>query len=146
MLSFFYLEHPRPPEIHCHFLTFYAFWFLGPPKVTSGTPSAKLCLPGSNSNYATSIPLNVKNDKRCAKKCFFIIFATVISGMPTPEICFLSGQLRRTILPKERYDDSLSDGESATQPSSWEADTTTELSSAQRNLRHHCLGVRWCYD
>jgi len=51
--------------------------------------------------------------------------ATAISGMTTPEICFLPGQLRRKILPKERYGDSLSVGESAaaTQPSSWEADT-----------------------
>jgi len=51
--------------------------------------------------------------------------ATAISGMTTPEICFLTGQLRRTILPKDRYGDSLSVGESATatQPSNWEADT-----------------------
>jgi len=28
---------------------------------------------------------------RCAKKCFFIILATAISGMPTPEMCFLLG-------------------------------------------------------
>jgi len=71
---------------------------------------------------------------RCAKKCLFISFATAISGMPVPEICFLPGQLGRTNLPKERYGDSLSGGESDTQPSSWEADTTTELSLAQRNL------------
>jgi len=54
---------------------------------------------------------------------FFIILATAISGMPTPEICFLPGQLRRTILPKERCGDSLSVGESDTQSSSWEEDT-----------------------
>jgi len=41
---------------------------------------------------------------------------TAISGMPTPEICFSPGQLRRTILPKERYGDSLSVAESDTQP------------------------------
>jgi len=69
-----------------------------------------------------------------------------MSNMPTPEICFLPGQLRRTILPKELYGDSLSGGESDTQPSNWEPDTTTELSPPQRNLRRHCLGVRWCYD
>jgi len=51
--------------------------------------------------------------------------ATAISGTTTPEICFLPGQLRRTVLPKERYGDSLSVSESATatQPSNWEADT-----------------------
>jgi len=32
-----------------------------------------------------------------------------------------------------------------TQPSNWEADTTTELSPPQRNVRHRCLGVKWCY-
>jgi len=26
-----------------------------------------------------------------------------MSGMPTPEICFLPGQLRRKILPKEQH-------------------------------------------
>jgi len=41
-----------------------------------------------------NIPLNIKNGMRCAKKCFFIILAAVIIGMPTPEICFLPGQLR----------------------------------------------------
>jgi len=41
-----------------------------------------------------------KNSMRCAKKCFFIILAKVISGMPTSEICFLPGQFRLTILPK----------------------------------------------
>jgi len=50
---------------------------------------------------------------------FFIILVTAISGMPALEICFLPGTLRRTILPKERYGDSLSVGESDTQPSSW---------------------------
>jgi len=56
---------------------------------------------------------------------FFIMVAKAISDMTTPEICFLPGQLRRKILPKERYGDSLSVGESATatQPSNWEADT-----------------------
>jgi len=44
-----------------------------------------------------NIPLNVKNSMRCVKKCFFIILATSISGMPTPEICYLPGQLKRTI-------------------------------------------------
>jgi len=50
---------------------------------------------------------------------FFIMVAKAISDMTTPEICFLPGQLRRKILPKERYGDSLSVGESATatQPS-----------------------------
>jgi len=46
-----------------------------------------------------------------------------MSGMPTPEICFLPGQLRRTILPKEHHGESLSVCELDTQPSNWEADT-----------------------
>jgi len=39
------IYHPRHPEIHYHFLTF--FWVLasGPHPVTSGPPSAKLCSP-----------------------------------------------------------------------------------------------------
>jgi len=53
----------------------------------------------------------------------FQILTTAFSGMPTPEICFFLGQLKRTILPKERYGDSLSVGESETQPSNCEADT-----------------------
>jgi len=46
-----------------------------------------------------------------------MILVTAISGMPTPEICFLPGQLRRTILPKERNSDSLSVGEQDKQSS-----------------------------
>ena len=68
-----------------------------------------------------NIPLNVKKIAwNVPRNVFFIILATAISGMPTPEICFLPGQLKRTLLPKERYGDSRSVGESDTQPSSWE--------------------------
>jgi len=35
------------------------------------------------------------------------IYLTTIGGRPRPE-CFLSGRLRWTLLPKERYDESLS--------------------------------------
>jgi len=66
--------------------------------------------------------------------------------MPTPEIYFIPGQLRRTILPKEHYDESLSVCELDTQPSNWEANTTTGLLPAQKNLLRQCLGVRRCYD
>jgi len=38
------------------------------------------------------------------------------SGKPTPELCFLSGRLRWTLLPKEHYGDSLSGRGSTTQP------------------------------
>jgi len=38
----------------------------------------------------------------------FIILAAAISDMPMPEICFLLGQFRRTILPKGHHGDSLS--------------------------------------
>ena len=81
---------------------------------------------------------------RCAKKHSFIILATAISGMPTPEICFFPGQFRLTILPKEHHGKSLSVCELDKQPSNWEADT--ELPLPQPNLRRQCLGVRRCYD
>ena len=54
---------------------------------------------------------------------FFIILATAVSGIPTPERCFLPGQFRPTILAKEHYGESLSVCELDTQPSNWEADT-----------------------
>jgi len=53
---------------------------------------------------------------------FFTILAMAISGMPTPEICFLLGQFRLTILPNEHHGESLSVCELDTQPSNWEAD------------------------
>jgi len=94
-----------------------------------------------------NIPLNVKNGMRCIKKrFFFIISATAISGMPTPEICYSPGQMKRTIFPQERYGDSLSVGESDTQPSNCEGHSSIELSPPQRNFRRQCLGVTWCYD
>jgi len=40
-----------------------------------------------------NIPLNIKNNMRCAKKCFCIILATAIEGMATPKLCFLPGSL-----------------------------------------------------
>jgi len=73
-----------------------------------------------------------------------MILATAISGMPTPEICFSPGQLKRTILAWERYGDSVE--------CRWIGHTTFQLRGAifhwtmQQNLRHQCLGVRWCYD
>jgi len=48
--------------------------------------------------------------------------ATAISGMLMPEICFLPGQVRRTILSKEHHSDSLSGRGSKAQPSDLEAD------------------------
>jgi len=33
---------------------------------------------------------------------------TAIGGRPKPELCFLPGRLRWTLLPKERYGNSLS--------------------------------------
>jgi len=56
------------------------------------------------------------------RKFLLIILATAISGMPMPEICFLPGQFRRTILPKEHHGDSLSGCGSKAQPSDWEVD------------------------
>ena len=95
--------------------------------------------------FIDNTPLNIKNSMRCAKKCSFIILATAISGMPTPEICFFPGQFRLTILPQEHHGESLRVCELNTQPSNWEADTTTGLSPPQRNLRRQCLGVSRCY-
>jgi len=48
---------------------------------------------------------------------FEIILAMAISGMPTPEICFLPGQFRLTTLPKEHHGESLSVCKLDTQPS-----------------------------
>ena len=56
-----------------------------------------------------NISLNIKNSMRCAKNCFYD-FGESNWGRPTPEICFFTWQLRWTILPKERYGDSLSVG------------------------------------
>jgi len=49
---------------------------------------------------------------------FLFILVTVIGGRPKPELCFLPGRLRWTLLPKVRYGDSLSGRGSNTQPSS----------------------------
>jgi len=57
----------------------------------------------------------------CEETLFCIILATAISDMPTPEICFLPGQFRLTILPKEHYGESVGVCELDTQPSNWEA-------------------------
>jgi len=58
----------------------------------------------------------------CQEMFLFIVMATAISGMPMPEICFLPGQFRRKILPKEHHSDSLSGRGSNAQPSEWEVD------------------------
>ena len=56
---------------------------------------------------------------------FNLILMTAIGSRPKPEICFLSGLLRWTFLPKERYGDPLSGRGSNTEPYNWEADTVT---------------------
>jgi len=61
----------------------------------------------------------LKNSMRCAKKNFFILLMTATSGWPTPEMRFLPEQLRWTLLPKERNDNSLSGRGSNTQASNW---------------------------
>jgi len=61
-----------------------------------------------------NIPLNIKNSMRYAKKRFLV---TASSGISAPEICFLPGQLRLTILPKEHHGESLGVCELDTQPS-----------------------------
>jgi len=52
-----------------------------------------------------------------------VFLVTAIGGRPKPEMCFLPGRLRWTLLPKERYGNSLSGCGSNDQPSNWEADT-----------------------
>jgi len=61
----------------------------------------------------------LKNSMRCAKKQFFVILMTATSGWPTSEMRFLPEQLRWTLLPKERYGNSLSGRGSNTQASNW---------------------------
>jgi len=81
------------------------------------------------------------------QEMFFLILATAISGMPTPEIGFSPGQFRLydlvqgkashrgslgcTILSKVHHGESLSVCELNAQPSNWEADTLL------LNYRHH---------
>jgi len=48
---------------------------------------------------------------------------TAIGGRSKPELCFLPGRLRWTLLPMERCGNSLSGCGSTTKPSSWGADT-----------------------
>jgi len=43
---------------------------------------------------------------RCAKKCFFFILATAISGMPTLEIRFLPGQFSVELALQPQYETS----------------------------------------
>ena len=41
-------------------------------------------------------------------ECFFLlILVMAVGGRPKPELCFLLGRLRWTLLPKERYGNSL---------------------------------------
>jgi len=54
------------------------------------------------------IPQDIKKQHKMCQKIVFIILATAVSVLPTPEVCFSQGRLRRTILPKKRYSDSLS--------------------------------------
>ena len=73
-----------------------------------------------------------------------IFLVMAVGGRPNPELCFLSERLRWTLLPEERYVNSLSGCGSSTQPSNWEADilplsycklinTCFKLSSCQKS-------------
>jgi len=46
-----------------------------------------------------------------------LILVMSSGGRPKPELCFLPGWLRWTLVPKERYGNSLSGHGSNTQPS-----------------------------
>jgi len=54
---------------------------------------------------------------------FNLVLVSAIGGRLKLEICFLPGRLGWTLLPKERYSDSLSCRWSNIQPSNWEADS-----------------------
>ena len=58
------------------------------------------------------------------------IWVTAIGGRLKLEMFFLSGRLRGTLLPKERYGDSLRGRGSNTQPFHWEADPSTDWAIA----------------
>jgi len=77
------------------------------------------------------------------KIVFFINFVTAISCKPTPEIRFLSGQLRWTLLSHGRYSCSIRD-RVLNHPTFQlrGGHSTTTLSPPQRNVRRQCLGVR----
>ena len=51
-----------------------------------------------------------------------VTLVTALGGKPKPEICTSPRRLRWTLLPKERYGDSLSGRGSNTRPSNWEVD------------------------
>jgi len=46
---------------------------------------------------------------KCSRVAFFSIdfWVTAMGGRPKPEICFFPEQLRRMLLPKERYGECL---------------------------------------
>jgi len=89
-------------------------------------------------------PLRHAEKQPCHEMFFVKMLATTISGMPTPEICFLPGQLRWTLLPNEYYGDSLSSPGSNPQSTNWEVDTL--LVSYRRPSETFVATVRWCYD
>jgi len=62
-----------------------------------------------------------------------LILVTAIGGRPKPELCFLPGRLRWTLLPKEHYGNSLSGYGSNTQLYNWGADNLP-LSYAAPNV------------
>jgi len=63
-----------------------------------------------------NIPLNVEKWHEMCQEMFFLLLPTANSGMPAPEICFLPGQFRLTILPKEHHGESFGVCELFTQP------------------------------
>ena len=60
---------------------------------------------------------NLKWLVESSKYFLIVVLVTAIDGSPKPEICFMSERLKRTLLSKERYGDSLCGHESHTQPS-----------------------------
>jgi len=88
-------------------------WMLiGPPNDWATAYGSYWKYSTGHSKIAGDVPRNV----------FYFILATAISGMSMPEMCFLPGQFRWTILPKEHHGNSLSGRGSNAQPSDWEAD------------------------
>ena len=96
--------------------------------------------------FLKNILLSLSIFQRPWKFFFLLILVTAIGGRPEPDLCFLPGRWRWTLLPEERYGNSLSVCGSNTQPSNWEADILP-LSNSLKVLEQRCEIVHyWTAD
>ena len=79
------------------------------------TCCAQQCLP----NYALGYIPRIVSVRPRQVTFFLLILVTAVGGMPKPELCFLPGWLRWTLLPEEHCGNSLSCYGSTTQPSGY---------------------------